>query len=205
MNEAELIPASAIVLAGGRSSRFGTDKLAVELHGEPLLHHAVGVVAGLCEEVLVVGAPSGLTVALPEDAGVHVEIVLDRERYEGPLVALVGAARRARHPRLLLVGGDMPTLQLPLLRRLLAWGDGNVGACLNVGGWTQPLPLAIDREQVMERGEPLRATGERSLRRLIESLPVEVLGEAEWRRLDPEARSLRDVDRPEDLRALGGA
>jgi molybdopterin-guanine dinucleotide biosynthesis protein A len=47
---------SAIVLAGGRSTRFGADKLAARLGGETLLERAVGVVAGIADEVIVVEA-----------------------------------------------------------------------------------------------------------------------------------------------------
>ena len=46
------------MLAGGRSTRFGTDKLAAELHGLPLLHHPVLRLAEVCAEVVVVIAPA---------------------------------------------------------------------------------------------------------------------------------------------------
>ncbi len=46
------------------------------------------------------------------------------------------------------------------------------------------------------------AGGERSLRSLIAVLDLEHLPEPVWRGLDPDARSLRDIDRPEDLMDL---
>jgi hypothetical protein len=45
----------------------------------------------------------------------------------------------------------------------------------------------------------LAAEGERRLGALAERLTVRVLREEEWRPLDPEARTLRDVDEPGDL------
>ncbi len=96
----------------------------------------------------------------------------------------------------------MPELQLAILRRLLSWGDDFSGACLRVDGWTQPLPMALDRAAAISAGEALAAAGERSLRRLIEILPVEITAEDEWRVLDPDARSLRDIDRPGDLETI---
>ena len=45
---------SAIVLAGGRSSRFGADKLAASMDGRPLLQHAIDAVARVADEVIVV-------------------------------------------------------------------------------------------------------------------------------------------------------
>ncbi|MEY4238751.1 MAG: hypothetical protein RL339_1352, partial [Pseudomonadota bacterium] len=43
------------VLAGGQSSRFGSDKALAELHGRTLLARAVDTLSGWCEHVVVVG------------------------------------------------------------------------------------------------------------------------------------------------------
>lgn len=199
MNGEPLATASAIVLAGGRSSRFGTDKMAADLDGEPLLHHAIRAVAQVCDEVLVVGAPSGLPVDVPADTTVTAVVVLDVSRHEGPLVALTHAAGAVTHGRVLLVAGDMPDLQPTILRRVLGWDDGSDGACLVVDGWAQPFPMGLDRTAATTHGTALVEAGERSLRRLMASLHVERVPEDEWRALDPDGLSLRDINRSEDL------
>ncbi|HSW43930.1 MAG TPA: NTP transferase domain-containing protein, partial [Patescibacteria group bacterium] len=45
---------TGIVLAGGRSTRFGEDKLVAEVGGRPLLHLAIDAVATAVDEVVVV-------------------------------------------------------------------------------------------------------------------------------------------------------
>jgi molybdopterin-guanine dinucleotide biosynthesis protein A len=197
----ELAAVSGIVLAGGRSRRFGSQKLAAEVAGVPLLHHSVRAVAQVCDETLVVGPPGGLPVDLPSGVRSAPSIVLDRDPYEGPLVALVQAAHSAQHERLLLVGGDMPDLQAAVLRRLLKFDHGRDGACLVVDRWVQPFPSGLDRDVTLTRGSELIESGERSLRGFLDALDVELVAEDEWRALDGEARSLHDVDRPEDLRS----
>ena len=47
MTAAPLPAVSAIVLAGGASTRFGRDKLAEPVDGRPLLHHAAEAVAAV--------------------------------------------------------------------------------------------------------------------------------------------------------------
>jgi selenocysteine lyase/cysteine desulfurase/molybdopterin-guanine dinucleotide biosynthesis protein A len=193
------LAASGVVLAGGRSRRFGRDKLAAELAGEPLLYHVLRAVSRVCEELIIVGAPDGLPVSMPAGLPAAPVVLLDPEPYAGPLVALAHAARRATHRRLLLVGGDMPELQEAVLRRLLVWPQGRQGACLVRAGSDQPLPLGLDRAEARLRAGALIDDGQRSLRALVTSLDLESVPEQEWRTLDPEGRSLRDVDRPADL------
>jgi molybdenum cofactor guanylyltransferase len=199
------VAATAIVLAGGRSSRFGSNKLAADVDGSPLLHHAIRAVSDVCAEVLVVGAPSGLSVELPGDLAVVV--ALDVDAYQGPLVALVDAASAAHHPALLIVAGDMPHLERAVVERLLAgrrgrrWAPGRQGACLLAGGTPQPFPMAIDRAALLAHGRELVEAGERRLRALLDHLDLERIPEVEWRTLDPDGRTLRDIDRPEDLDA----
>src|SRR5215213_7709623 len=62
--------AAGIVLAGGRSSRMGTPKAALEWHGSTLLRRVVGVVARSVDgPVVVVRAPGQQLPALPGGVG----------------------------------------------------------------------------------------------------------------------------------------
>lgn len=49
--------ASAIILAGGESSRMGTAKFSLPFNGEPLIAHLVRRLANHFNDVLVVAAP----------------------------------------------------------------------------------------------------------------------------------------------------
>ena len=197
-------PVSAIVLAGGRSSRFGSDKLAAELEGRPLLAHAIRAVAAVADEVLVVVAPDAAPApAVPAPAiSPVIRLVRDRDPFAGPLAGLREGAAAARNGTLLVVGGDMPGL-VPDVLRLLARAveEGAEAAILGVDdpGAVAPLPMALDRAAATDRLEALLATERRSLRALLDELRTVTLAPAEWRRLDPEARTLHDVDWPEDL------
>jgi molybdopterin-guanine dinucleotide biosynthesis protein A len=54
------------VLAGGQSTRFGSDKALAELHGHTLLARAVDTLSGLCEHVVVVGRETAPAPTLPD-------------------------------------------------------------------------------------------------------------------------------------------
>ncbi|MDE2597451.1 MAG: molybdenum cofactor guanylyltransferase [Sphingomonadales bacterium] len=54
------------VLAGGQSSRFGSDKALAELAGRTLLSGAVDTLAGWCEQVVVIGRETAPGPTLPD-------------------------------------------------------------------------------------------------------------------------------------------
>ncbi len=82
MNTIRGVEAAAIVLAGGRSSRMGTPKAALEWHGTTLLRRTTAVLARTVSgPVIVVRAPGQPLPDLPCD----VRIVEDPVEGVGPL------------------------------------------------------------------------------------------------------------------------
>jgi Molybdopterin-guanine dinucleotide biosynthesis protein A len=143
----------AIVLAGGRSSRFGRDKLAEPVDGRPMLHRAIAAVRELASDVIVVVAPDAAR-DVPED----VRVVRDARPFDGPLAGLATglAAVDPSVERVLVVGGDMPGLVPAVLARLLDALEGHELAVLADDAGPRPLPIAA-------RPLPARAAADRLL------------------------------------------
>lgn len=204
----ELPAASGIVLAGGRSTRFGRDKLVEPLGGRPLVHHAVLAVAQTTVEVLVVIGPIGDGPALPDarEAGVPIRVVRDPTTDGGPLVGLLAGLERARESCVVVAGGDMPSLApdviRALLRSLAASADADAVA-LERRGRREPLPIVLRTGAATTVAARLLADGERSLRALLAALRTRDLAEGDWRPLDPDGTTLRDIDVPADLDRSG--
>jgi molybdopterin-guanine dinucleotide biosynthesis protein A len=191
---------SGIVLAGGASRRFGSDKLSAPFAGTTTLARAIGALAELCTEVVVVLAP-GDDRTLPQTA-VPVRPVHDPERHGGPLVGLLAGLEAAAEPIVLAAGGDMPTMSGAVLRTLVAAltaAEGAEAVLLVRRSVDQPLPAALRLGAATQAARRLVAEDERSLRALMGRLRLRRLREADWRLLDPEAATLRDIDRPTDL------
>jgi molybdopterin-guanine dinucleotide biosynthesis protein A len=95
------------VLAGGRSSRFGSDKALARYRGMTLIDHAIAALQSQCDAVIVVGRDGG---------------VPDWPRPDcGPLGGLAGAVRHARahgFDSVLSCGVDAPGVPLDLRERL---------------------------------------------------------------------------------------
>jgi molybdopterin-guanine dinucleotide biosynthesis protein A len=196
--------ASAIVLAGGRSRRFGSDKLSAVVDDRTLLDLAVAGVRAVASDVVVVLAPGDdWHLANEASAGPVVRIARDPERFGGPLVGLLAGLETVDQPLALVTGGDMPNLRsevLDLMLRTLASTDEAFGALvLERRGRLEPLPAVLRTGLATDHVRRLVADGERRLRSLFERLPTRVIDEAAWRPLDPEGDTLCDVDRPSDL------
>ena len=187
---------TGLVLAGGRSSRFGRDKLAERLDGRTLLESAIEGVTPGSTEILVVAAPD----AAP-DLPAGARLVHDPVAFEGPLAGVAAGLRAARESIVLVVGGDMPTLVGAVIDSMLAALDvaGVQAAVLEHEGRARPLPIALRRDPALATADSLLADGERRLRALTKALETTIIPEATWRALDPYGMTVRDIDTPADL------
>ena len=189
----------AIVLAGGRSSRFGGDKLAIRVDGRPLLDRAIDAVRAVTSEVVVV-APPDVERLVPDG----VRVAHDERPFDGPLAGLAAglAALEPHVERAIVVAGDMPSLVPAVLARLiaaLASAPSAGVAVLGSDGDAPPLPMAVDVRRATVAVASLRTDGERRLRALIGALETEVVPAGAWRADDPLGVTLVDIDVPADL------
>jgi len=125
------------VLAGGRSSRFGSDKALALIGGVRLLDHAVAALASQCAAVVVIGRDDP-----------HHDCAPDQPRPDlGPLGGLAGAlsvAEQRGFDAVLSCSVDNVTLP-PGLAALLAPGPALVAAQPTVGLWpVATLPALLD-------------------------------------------------------------
>jgi molybdopterin-guanine dinucleotide biosynthesis protein A len=211
---------TAIVLAGGRSSRFGAPKLAAELDGATLLDRAVRAVEAVAGFVIVGGpepaAHSGWSIphGRPSTAGdapaSSVRFVDDDQPFAGPLAALAGALRETSTELAIIVGGDMPSLVPTVLAAMLGElaSDLDIDAVHLAGPTESPnrqvLPLGLRVAPAAKAASESLGNGDRSLVRLLDRLRTVEIPAAKWLALDPAGQTLLDVDEPADLERWHG-
>ncbi len=142
------------VLAGGLSSRFGSDKALAEYRGHTLLAHAVDTLSGWCEHVIVVGRETAPAPTLPDwpRAGM------------GPLGGIAAALHHARdegYEFLLTCGVDSLDLPDDLLERLGA-APAFLASQPIIGLWPASAAQAVE--------DILHSEGSHSLRRFAEQI-----------------------------------
>ena len=194
---------SAIILAGGRSSRMGTDKALLPLPGDPnitFVEHLTSLLAPYSQEVLLVArdAAQAIDYAVVERGSAR--ILTDETPDYGPLMGLYSGLR-AMHPsstHALLVAVDMPFMQPALVSFMLSQPLGDALLVPLVEQVPQVL-LSVYPRAVLPRIEACLRQGRRDLRSLLAVCPVHYLEEAQLRVADPLLRSFVNINTPEDL------
>jgi molybdenum cofactor guanylyltransferase len=199
---------TAIVLAGGRSSRFGSDKLEAELDGAPLLSRTIAAVEPIADIVIVAG--QGLPDRLRAGV-VPTTLVQDREPFGGPLVALADVLERGFPDPVtslaIVVGGDMPRLVPAVLKAMLdrLAGDPELDAVILQAPGSprrQVLPLALREGPAAGAARAAVDTGDRSLKGFVDRMRTLELPAAVWQAHDPSGDTLTDIDTSADLDRL---
>ncbi len=156
-----------MVLAGGRSSRMGTAKAALEWHGSTLLRRTLGVLARAVDGPLLV--VRGRDQSLPQIPP-HVKVVDDPEPGLGPLQGIAAglAALADRAYAAFVCSTDLPFLHPVFVRRVLTALTEDYDVVLPVaGGYPQPLAAAY-RVTLEPLVAELLMSGERRLTRLVD-------------------------------------
>jgi molybdopterin-guanine dinucleotide biosynthesis protein A len=186
-------PISAVVLAGGQSSRLGRDKSFLLVDGQPLVVRTIQMLVTLSDDVVIVTnhpAPYG-PLALPA------RLVPDERPGEGALMGLYSGLKAARHPHALVVACDMPFLNLSLLRHMLHLAEGCDVVIPRVDGWLEPLH-AIYSKACLLPIDRLLAQGKRQIIAFFPKVRVCYVEEEAVNRFDPNHLSFVNVNTEED-------
>jgi molybdopterin-guanine dinucleotide biosynthesis protein A len=153
----------------------------------------------VCDQVVVVLAPDAAEPSMP--GGMPVAFTRDAISGEGPLRGLAAGLAATDAGWVVLVGGDMPDLQPAVLVEMVraARETGVVAVTLSDGGTERPLPSVLRTVPAADAVGVLLEAGRRRLRDLLAAVPTVVVDEPTWTALDPDRRTLVDIDEPADL------
>jgi molybdenum cofactor guanylyltransferase len=195
---------SALVVAGGASSRLGTDKRTVQLGSTTLLERAAALLAAVSDDVMIaIAGPSG---GDPERRGADtiveagIRAVRDPVPDRGPMAGILAGLQQARSPRLLVIPVDMPLLTASFLRFL---GGRDPDAAVTVPRWRaglEPLVAVYHRHCLGEMADRVDR-GDTALHSFISStaLAVRLVGETEIEVYGEPERLFLNINTPDDL------
>ena len=183
---------TAIIMAGGDSSRMGRDKANLALGEKTLLQSVAATMQQLFPQVIV-------SVRQPR-AGIDLPQVCDEESDGGPLAGLVASLGKISTPWAFMVACDMPFVVPEVVELLAGYRSGHQAVVPVVHGHPQPL-AAFYAASCLAQLRASLAAERKGLRDVLQQLDVRYVDEAGMLQVDPHLRSFFDLDTPQDIAA----
>jgi molybdopterin-guanine dinucleotide biosynthesis protein A len=188
---------TSIVLAGGKGTRLGKDKLLEVLGDRPLLQRVVDSLSPISERILVVSAQGQKRPSL-QATQTEVATVPDIYPGKGALGGIYTGLSASDSRRSLVVAADMPFLNPDLLQHLVSLSTDFDVVMPRVGGEIEPLHAVYSRACLPAIHEQLKRN-QLQIRVFLDKVRVRYVGEAEIDRFDPRHLSFFNINTPDDL------
>ena len=183
---------SAVLLAGGKSSRMGQDKATLLFRGEPLWKTQIDLLRRVQPKEIFISAQADPPWRPPD-----VEFVPDEQPSRGPLSGISATLPQITTDHLLVLGIDMPLMTQKYLRELCGRIEASRGIVPMIEGNAEPLAAVYPREAALEFERALSGD-DFSLQPLIRKLIT--LGKMCPVKVTPKESSLfRNLNEPPDL------
>jgi molybdopterin-guanine dinucleotide biosynthesis protein A len=202
MSGEKTLDRSAIVLAGGFSSRFGQDKGVLELAHKPLINHIVDAVSPVVNEIIVVTSSQERVTQYAKVMSADVQFVIDVCESRSPLIGALTGFGAAQGEYSLLLPFDTPFVSKEVVSLLFE-------LCLKkaavIPRWPncqiEPLHAVYQTKLALEAAKTAVAEGKLKVRAMIEKLRgVRYVSTMVIQQLDPELRSFFNINTPADLK-----
>jgi molybdopterin-guanine dinucleotide biosynthesis protein A len=182
------------VLAGGRSTRMGTNKALLEFGGVRIIERLLETLRPLFAEVAIVA----------NDPGVYgylgVPIWPDRVPGAGALGGLYTAVRNSSHSQTFCIACDMPCPSSRLIAYLQRLAPGHDAVVPRTADGYQPLH-AVYGKSCVPAMESLLAARRLKIDQLFPLVRVRIVEEPELRPIDPLLHAFLNVNTREELEA----
>lgn len=185
---------SAVILAGGKSSRMGRAKALLPFDGEPLIAHVVRALQRRFSDIVVVAAPGQELPPLP------VTLARDDIAYQGPVSGIYHGLSAAKNAVSFVGSCDMPFASAPLISYLISQIADYDVVVPEWGGRVQPLFAVYRSATASHLAEQLRREELRPIF-LFDKVRTRKIGEEEVRRYDPDGLSFFNMNTPADYAA----
>jgi len=152
----------AVLIAGGKSSRFGEDKAFLDWNGEPLFQRQLKKLLALGPNQLWLSANGDQDYGELPNGVIRVD---DDDEGLGPFGGLLNVFKRSEAERIVVLGVDLPLMEEGFLAKLV---DDDSGIVPKTQRYWEPLAAVYPREAMLAILESAMEQGNRKLQRLLD-------------------------------------
>jgi molybdopterin-guanine dinucleotide biosynthesis protein A len=186
---------TGVILAGGKSTRYGRNKAFAEIRGIPLVERVITVMGSVFERLVI------STNSPQEYAHLGLPMVEDLIKGLGPLGGIYTGLNFIPDPAGFFVACDMPFLNASLLRLMVETWDDCDAVVPKLGWMFEPLHALYAKTCLRTLKEGIDSRHYQ----IVESFPkmrIRFVDEEVIRALDPDLRCFANVNRPDDLSGM---
>ncbi len=196
---------SCIILAGGKSIRFGHDKILEKINNTSLLDQVISQVEKISKDIIIVTANERAFTQLADRK--NIRIVNDIIPGMGSLGGIYTGLVESKTHYNLVVAADMPFLNGSLLRYMINVAEGYDFTLPHVNNWYEPLH-AIYSKNCTGPAKAMFDQGKKVIVELFKYVKVRYVEAEEIDRFDPQHLSFFNINTPQDmeraLKIIGG-
>jgi molybdopterin-guanine dinucleotide biosynthesis protein A len=193
MVNAVILNMTGIVLAGGESRRMGRDKAFLTLDGIPLIEHVLRTLHGMFPRTIIVtNNPAAYALY---DAVVVTDVV-DKP---GPLTGIYSGLLHSTDEHNFLVACDMPFLNGGLISYMAGLVNDQDIVVPMIAGRVEPLHAVYSKGLLSLIEKRIRQDA-RQIQGIFSEARVRFVTETEIDRYDPEHRSFKNLNTPEEYK-----
>ena len=196
---------SAIVLAGGFSSRFGQDKGLLLLAGKPLAKHVLDAINNIVDEEILVASSKDQAENYEKLVDSSVKVLIDRtsgNEAQSPLVGALAGLKEAHGRYSLMLPCDTPFVSNDVIALLFELCIGRSAVVPRwPNGCTEPLQAVYCSKPTCEAAMSALNEGELNMQSMIDRLRgVRYVSTLVLEQIDPELKTFFNVNNPIDLK-----
>ncbi|MHC4538923.1 MAG: molybdenum cofactor guanylyltransferase, partial [Planctomycetota bacterium] len=185
------MPATAIILAGGDSTRMGQDKTMLPIDGRPMIEHIHEQLRPHFSKMLI----SSNKPCIHDFLGATV--VPDEVTGKGPLMGIASALRASADEVNFVIACDMPGIDIGLVKAMLRQARDYDAVVPTVGPRLHEPLFAVYRKSALSAIEEVLRSGSNRV--------VDAFGHCKVRYVDVSGRQLRNVNTKAEYRGLTDA
>jgi molybdopterin-guanine dinucleotide biosynthesis protein A len=188
-----LLKATAVILAGGKSTRMGSDKAFLAVGRQCMIERVACLLKTVFAEVLIAGGSA------EAEAQTGLQVVGDRIPGSGPLGGIHAGLTAAVNPLSLVVACDMPFISPDLAGLLVERAEGYDVAVPRHGEYMEPL-FAVYRKTCIPAIEESLLSSRYKVVDFYSRVRVKYVNETDWRPLAGPGEVFFNVNTPQDLK-----
>jgi molybdenum cofactor guanylyltransferase len=196
---------SCIILAGGKSIRYGHDKILEKINNTSLLDQVISQLEPLSQDIIIVTANERAFTHLENRT--NIRIVNDIIPGMGSLGGVYTGLVESKTHQNLVVAADMPFLNKDLLRYMIDAADGFDFTLPHINNWYEPLH-AIYSKNCIPAAKTIFDQGKRVIVELFNYVKVRYVEAEEIDKYDPRHLSFFNINTQQDmeraLKIMGG-